>query len=633
MTTEATDPAQVNPNRYPVGFSFAEPDRPYVARVAAELRTRGIFRFYDGDLESVVELWGKHTTETLVEYYRDRFSLVVVFISKHYVGDDEARLQCRAALERAKKDRTDYLLPARLDETPIDGLLSSVKSVMVGEQDPSTFANLVVMKLRHLGIHNPQESRRGQPPASADLELDRVVADEYTASAAATHRARLPGRHPVMGTTSARLVQPGSPEFVPEVRSRYGDLLGGMVARGALSSLPVCWDRAGLADLLGALEYHRLHGAVVDAQMLQALDVAAALCDAIGAKPVLTALEADRVTLGRLQQIYRGEVGMWPDGGSSDALLVEAAAAAIAERRRPGTVSLNALARFVLGIAYDRRASVDSAVLSEWLQSIGHQLADAQDHIDKRAKQAWLLVDLGDEPPRGSLWPRRISVIAHTEDDTFRDEEVCTPSKQGLQDALRRLFGRVALLHGNVLVDLSAPRGLLDRGIEHWPLVELDGEYEALSARCRPRLRWSKRLRDQRLRVLLEQRARGADWTADPAVVPAMAGRQNLEQWLRGCMRQPYLVAGRDGKASVDTLRIMLREGCAFVVWFPNGTDATAVEKTTAAATDVPAPARRAVLPDRLQDLDIKHFTIIWDDPGGREKFALPRVVPQGPVA
>ena len=54
---------------------------------------------------------------------------VVVFMSAAYADRDRTRLERRAALARAVRERREYVLPARFDDTPLPGLLSGITAV------------------------------------------------------------------------------------------------------------------------------------------------------------------------------------------------------------------------------------------------------------------------------------------------------------------------------------------------------------------------------------------------------------------------------------------------------------------------------------------------------------------------
>ena len=108
--------------RWDVALSFAGAQRDYVSQVAATLKARGVRCFYDADEQ--IGLWGKYLAEELPAVYGEQTAAVVVFVSAEYAGRDWTRLERRTALNRAVRERREYVLPARFDDTPLPGLLS-----------------------------------------------------------------------------------------------------------------------------------------------------------------------------------------------------------------------------------------------------------------------------------------------------------------------------------------------------------------------------------------------------------------------------------------------------------------------------------------------------------------------------
>src|ERR1700683_238532 len=92
--------------RWHVALSFAGAQREYVEQVAQALQARGVRCFYDADEQ--VELWGKHLAEELPLIYGEQAAVVVVFVSAEYAGRDWTRLERRAALTRAVRERGEY---------------------------------------------------------------------------------------------------------------------------------------------------------------------------------------------------------------------------------------------------------------------------------------------------------------------------------------------------------------------------------------------------------------------------------------------------------------------------------------------------------------------------------------------
>ena len=110
--------------RWDVALSFAGAQRDYVEQVAGALKARGVRCFYDADEQ--IELWGKYLAEELPAIYGEQAAAVVVFVSAEYAARDWTRLERRAALSRAVRERREYVLPARFDDTPLPGLLPDV---------------------------------------------------------------------------------------------------------------------------------------------------------------------------------------------------------------------------------------------------------------------------------------------------------------------------------------------------------------------------------------------------------------------------------------------------------------------------------------------------------------------------
>jgi hypothetical protein len=176
--------------RWDVALSFAGAQRPYVEQVAAALRARGLRCFYDADEQ--IELWGRYLAEELPRIYAEESAAVVVFVSAEYADRDWTRLERRAALDRAVRERREYVLPARFDDTPLPGLLAGLVAVDLRGRSPEEFADLVAAKLASLAAASPGGPRvpggpppSGRPPAEVS---DPVVSE--------VHRPVLPGDAP-----------------------------------------------------------------------------------------------------------------------------------------------------------------------------------------------------------------------------------------------------------------------------------------------------------------------------------------------------------------------------------------------------------------------------------------------------
>src|SRR5712664_3978480 len=136
--------------RWDVALSFAGAQRPYVEQVAQALKGRGVRCFYDADEQ--IDMWGKFLPEELPDIYGEQAAAVVVFVSAEYAARDWTRLERQAALGRAVRERREYVLPARFDDTRLPGLLADMVTVDLRVRSPQQFADIVADKLATLGI-------------------------------------------------------------------------------------------------------------------------------------------------------------------------------------------------------------------------------------------------------------------------------------------------------------------------------------------------------------------------------------------------------------------------------------------------------------------------------------------------
>jgi hypothetical protein len=131
--------------KYDVCLSFASEQREYVSKVRDELNKAGLRHFFDEDRQ--IEMWGENLYEVLDKIYRKESRFCVMFISSQYVNKMWTSHERRSAQARALRDRSVYLLPARFDDTEIDGLPSTVLHIDLRQHTPETFAQLIIEKV------------------------------------------------------------------------------------------------------------------------------------------------------------------------------------------------------------------------------------------------------------------------------------------------------------------------------------------------------------------------------------------------------------------------------------------------------------------------------------------------------
>jgi len=203
--------------RWDVALSFAGAQRPYVEELAAVLKAHGVRCFYDADEQ--VYLWGKHLAEELPAIYAEQAAVVVVFVSKEHAARDWTNLERRVALSRAARERREYLLPARFDDTALPGLLSDMVAVDLRNRSPEQFAGMVLDKLNMLGIGDAEGGSASSPIA---LAAERPPPGAVLVSEAVPQRL---GVHPAIVVQGASEDEP--PAYIErEIDSGDGGLRG-----------------------------------------------------------------------------------------------------------------------------------------------------------------------------------------------------------------------------------------------------------------------------------------------------------------------------------------------------------------------------------------------------------------------
>lgn len=147
---------------YDVALSFAGEDREYVQKVATALQDQGVKIFYD-DFEQV-SLWGKDLAEFLDQVYRLQARYCVVFVSLAYAEKAWTTHERKSALARAIEQRGEYILPAKFDDTELDGIQPTIGYIDLRRLSPDDFAGMIIKKL----------GRPSQQPASSPTPTFRT---------------------------------------------------------------------------------------------------------------------------------------------------------------------------------------------------------------------------------------------------------------------------------------------------------------------------------------------------------------------------------------------------------------------------------------------------------------------------
>ncbi|MCG8926149.1 toll/interleukin-1 receptor domain-containing protein [Lentzea sp. CC55] len=130
---------------YDVCLSFAGEQRSYVERVAISLTSRNVRVFYD--LNEQATLWGRDLYEHLDDVYRKKARYCIIFISQDYVRKVWTNHERVSAQARAIELGSEYILPARFDDSEVPGIRSTVGYIDLNVTSPEDLAALAVQKI------------------------------------------------------------------------------------------------------------------------------------------------------------------------------------------------------------------------------------------------------------------------------------------------------------------------------------------------------------------------------------------------------------------------------------------------------------------------------------------------------
>lgn len=141
---------------YDIALSFAGENRDIAKQIANKLTSFGVTVFFD-EFERV-ELWGKNLYEHLSDIYSKKARYFIPLISSYYIKKRWTKLEWRSAQERAFNENAEYILPLRIDETPLPGLPETIGFISLQEYDIDEIIELILGKIyeekkkQHKGI-------------------------------------------------------------------------------------------------------------------------------------------------------------------------------------------------------------------------------------------------------------------------------------------------------------------------------------------------------------------------------------------------------------------------------------------------------------------------------------------------
>lgn len=118
------------PETFDVAISFAGTERAEAEKLAGILREAGYAVFYDNFYPE--QLWGKNLAVFFDEIFRKRARFCVMFVSTEYRDRKWTIHEARSAQARALEEKgNQYILPIRVDEIELEGLLPTIGYVPI----------------------------------------------------------------------------------------------------------------------------------------------------------------------------------------------------------------------------------------------------------------------------------------------------------------------------------------------------------------------------------------------------------------------------------------------------------------------------------------------------------------------
>jgi hypothetical protein len=161
-----------NTYEFDVALSFAGEEREYAQEIAARLKAVGLRVFYDTDYQ--VDMWGEDLAEYLDRIYRLKARYTIMFVSRHYATKMWTRHERRSAFARALEERDAYVLPVRLDNSPLDGLRPTVGYIDARTVGQGEIVNMVLAKLTGAAPAHPSAITR---VPRTEAERQQVLAE------------------------------------------------------------------------------------------------------------------------------------------------------------------------------------------------------------------------------------------------------------------------------------------------------------------------------------------------------------------------------------------------------------------------------------------------------------------------
>lgn len=131
---------------YDIALSFAGEDRKYADEIAHALKIKEISVFYDKYEQA--DLWGVDLYTHLSTIYKDKAKFCLMFLSQHYAKKAWTSHERKNAQARAFLEQKEYILPLRIDDTEIPGILPTVGYIDINKFTTDEIVDMILLKLK-----------------------------------------------------------------------------------------------------------------------------------------------------------------------------------------------------------------------------------------------------------------------------------------------------------------------------------------------------------------------------------------------------------------------------------------------------------------------------------------------------
>ena len=141
---------------YDVAISYAGENEKVAIGIYEALKQRGI-SCYLAVLKRRV-LWGKNLDRVFEQVFGEQVHYVIVLVSKEYKGKIWTDYELQTAIQAARKRHGEYILPVRLDDTLVVGILSTIGYLDYAKEGCDGIADALKEKLSEDRLSSQKKS-------------------------------------------------------------------------------------------------------------------------------------------------------------------------------------------------------------------------------------------------------------------------------------------------------------------------------------------------------------------------------------------------------------------------------------------------------------------------------------------